>query len=161
MKKAKQNPLLAAPGLRRTHLFLFKAALDIILERGEQYVREELKLPGLREAWILLTCYETRLTQSEVAQVNGINPNVMVRQADALERRGYLKRVRNAKNRREYFLELTSKGKAVVHAWDRSWGKRPAAFETVLSPLTAETADDVRDLAIRVIDCEYSATDRS
>lgn len=54
------------------------------------------------------------LSQLTIAELLGINPNVMVLVIDSLEKRRLVKRQRNPKNRREQLVVLTAKGRGAL-----------------------------------------------
>jgi DNA-binding MarR family transcriptional regulator len=54
------------------------------------------------------------LTQSQLGDIILQDKSAMVRIVDYLVERGYVKRIQNPSDRREYFIALTSKARAIV-----------------------------------------------
>jgi len=54
------------------------------------------------------------LTQSQLSDIILQDKSAMVRIIDYLVERGYVKRIQNPSDRREYFIALTPKAKAIV-----------------------------------------------
>lgn len=69
-----------------------------------------------RHVRILIVVEESQvaLNQQTIAEKVGVHRNVMVTLTDQLEHRGFVKRISNPENRREYFIQITSRGRKVL-----------------------------------------------
>ena len=77
--------------------------------------------PAFRRAGIkerhfraLFAVSEGALNQTRFADALGVSQNATTSLVDTLERKGWLQRIVNRHNRREKFVELTPKGRAVM-----------------------------------------------
>ena len=152
----KLHPKTVLPKLWAISRFsIIQCAMHITRDRIDDVFRRETDL-GLREFWILAAAREIPASQHYVAELLGINANVMVRMVDGLEKRGVLERVRNSKNRREYILRPTSKGvKLVEKIFAKS--KQGLALQ-IFEPLSQEEIDTLAAYSHRIIDNYYEST---
>ena len=101
----------------------------------QRVARETARQFGLcaREIWILLAARCTKpVTQKQIAKHLALNENVLVLLLDGLEKSGHVQRVRNPSNRREQFVRLTAKGKAITR---RVLAEKTKFYRTVFAPL--------------------------
>lgn len=63
-----------------------------------------------RDFWLLAIAGVGNLPQNEMAEVCGLDPSSLVAIIDALERRGWLRRVRNPRDRRMQWVQRTEAG---------------------------------------------------
>jgi MarR family transcriptional regulator, transcriptional regulator for hemolysin len=78
-------------------------------------VTEQLKSMDIERHFYVvhvLAVAEKPFTQKDLASFLDIDKTSMVRVVDYLSQNGYLQRVANPQDRREYFIELTAKGTA-------------------------------------------------
>ena len=88
---------------------------------------------GVREIWILLAARcRHPVTQKRIAKQLQLNENVLVLLLDKLETAGCVTRERNPANRREQFVRLTPKGKALTQ---RVLAARNKFYRKVFAPL--------------------------
>jgi DNA-binding MarR family transcriptional regulator len=96
-------------------MFRFLSAAKICRRRMAQFCRKNYGLePNL--FLILAAASEGHLQQGVLASTLGINKNAMVFFIDNLEARRLIRRVPNPDNRRERFVECTTKGEQIVAA---------------------------------------------
>jgi len=118
---------LAVAGL----LQLTKCTL-IISQRVAKQAARQFSLSA-REIWILLAARSGKpVTQKQIARHLALNENVLVLLLDRLEKSGHVRRVRNPANRREQFVRLATKGKAVTR---RVLAAKTEFYRTVFAPL--------------------------
>jgi DNA-binding MarR family transcriptional regulator len=104
----------------------------IITQRVAKEAARQFRLTA-REIWILLAARsEKPVTQKQIAKHLALNENVLVLLLDRLEQSGHVQRVRNPENRREQFVRLTAKGKAVTR---RVLTAKAKFYRTVFAPL--------------------------
>jgi DNA-binding MarR family transcriptional regulator len=104
----------------------------IISQRIAKEAARQFSLSA-REIWILLAARsEKPVTQKQVAKHLALNENVLVLLLDRLEKSGHVRRARNPENRREQFVRLTPKGKAVTR---RVLAAKAKIYRTVFAPL--------------------------
>lgn len=124
---------------------------QIIKRRAEASLNETANL-SLREFWILLAASSNApVSQKQIASHLGLNQNVIVLLLDRLENSGHVRRSRNPENRREQFVGLTSKGKAVVRSVLADQAKRHRA---ILAPLSDDRIKTVFDAAQSILSFE-------
>ena len=63
-----------------------------------------------REFWLLAIAGRGNVSQHEIADVCGIDPSSLVAVLDGLERRGWLRRERNPRDRRIHWVQRTEAG---------------------------------------------------
>jgi len=148
----KKNPKEIFPELwSKSRASIVDLAAEIGRSRLEAMFRKEVGL-SLREARIISSAHEVKAHQKALAEFHGINSNVMVGIIDDLEKRGHVRRVRNPKNRREYFIEPTTKGRRAVDKLAANW----RAYANLTFPsLTQEEIDTFAAYSQRVIDAYY------
>ena len=133
MASVRGNPetfvLLGTPGLRDAVVLRLNLAWAVVMERAERFTLERYEMT-LRESWILRAAHSGEYSQLTLADLLGINPNVMVLIIDRLERRGMVRRARNPKNRREQFVVLTDRGSKMLARM-----RKATDFEVIFEPL--------------------------
>lgn len=136
-------------GAWKSEIFMALATLRVVTSRLEEIY--DAKNISLREVWVLMAAGARDSSQKEIAEVAGINLNVMVHLIDRLEQKRLLTRVRNPENRREYVLKLTRKGdqlvKWVLDNYDESAAK-------AWHPLDAHARATLRDCCVRLLATE-------
>lgn len=65
-------------------------------------------------AFILYQCHFYRLRMKDLAAANKVSKSTMTQYVDILEKKGYVRRVRGEKDRRDIYIEPTDKAKAWV-----------------------------------------------
>jgi Transcriptional regulators len=65
-------------------------------------------------AFILYQCHFFRLRMKDLAAANKVSKSTMTQYVDSLEKKGYVRRVRGEKDRRDIYIEPTEKAKAWV-----------------------------------------------
>src|SRR5208283_1654532 len=63
-----------------------------------------------REFWMLAIAGRSNVSQHEIADVCGMDPSSLVAVLDGLERRGWLRRQRNPRDRRMHWVQRTEAG---------------------------------------------------
>jgi len=63
-----------------------------------------------REFWLLAIAGRGNVPQHEIAEVCGLDPSTLVAVLDGLERRGWLRRQRNPRDRRVHWVRRTEAG---------------------------------------------------
>jgi DNA-binding MarR family transcriptional regulator len=96
----------------------------------------------LRETWILAAINEKPCSQSKCAKVLDINPNVMVRHVDRLEKLDLIQRAQDPKNRRENVLRVTKKGRETLR---NIYAIKDAALLEVFAPLSIADINLLRE----------------
>ena len=66
-----------------------------------------------REFWLLTIAGASEVSQHEMAELCGIDPSSLVAVLDGLERRGWLRRIRNPRDRRMQWVRRTEAGEAL------------------------------------------------
>ena len=131
----------------------------IISQRVAKEAARQFNL-SVREIWILLAARcEEPVTQKQIARHLALNENVLVLLLDRLENKGLVRRVRNPANRREQFVRLTAKGKAVMR---RVLAAKTKFYSSVFAPLDAERIHTIFQAAqdILAFDAHRSRTTR-
>jgi MarR family transcriptional regulator, lower aerobic nicotinate degradation pathway regulator len=95
------------------------------------------------------------ISQQRLSQRIGMDPATMVDVIDALERSGHIVRRRNPRDRREYALQLTAKGRALVARAQRGIG---AAEKETVRGLDAGEEKLLLELLGRIADPDRTAT---
>jgi DNA-binding MarR family transcriptional regulator len=125
--------------------------LRINNRRAELLVQERLGL-SLREALIIQAASsEPPLSQGYMADILGINRNVMVLEIDRLDDQqgsGHLKRERRPESRREATIVLTPKGRRTLAAINKL---RAQGWQDILRPSTPKQISDMLAWARAVI----------
>ncbi|MGZ3865892.1 MAG: MarR family winged helix-turn-helix transcriptional regulator, partial [Bacteroidia bacterium] len=77
---------------------------------------QKMESLGLEKDFSVLILIEKQdnCTQQFISDTLQIDKVTMVKTVDGLVKKGLVKRVQNAKDRREYFIELTPKGKKIL-----------------------------------------------
>jgi DNA-binding MarR family transcriptional regulator len=116
------NPRLLLPGVWTSNVLLLACAAKIVVYR----LTKEMKAFGLdaRTGWVLMAVEEKPQNQALVGKSLDINPNSMVKIVDRMEAGGFLKRIRNPVNRREYIIAATPKGRAILRKIHSEWDAR-------------------------------------
>jgi DNA-binding MarR family transcriptional regulator len=97
-------PKLAAPGLWFCNWKIWLEArrrLDLVLD--------PLQLRA-REFWLLALAGPGNVSQHEIAELCGLDPSSLVAVLDSMERRGWLRRRRNPRDRRVQWVQRTEAG---------------------------------------------------
>ena len=94
----------AAPGL-------WFCVWEIFLEARRHLERAlaPLKLRP-REFWLLAIAGPGNVSQQEIARLYGLDPSTLVAVIDGLQRRGWLRRQRNPRDRRVHWVQRTEAG---------------------------------------------------
>jgi len=69
-------------------------------------------------AGIIYTAYWWRMRMQDIVRVNGVTKSTVTHYVDQLEKKGLVRRVRDDRDRRDVYIELTKKGRAWVEAND-------------------------------------------
>jgi DNA-binding MarR family transcriptional regulator len=86
-------------------------------------------------AFIVYQCHFYRLRMKDLAAANKVSKSTMTQYVDSLEKKGYVRRVRGEKDRRDIYIEPTEKAKAWVDATEKKIFTHVA---TCLARLTPE-----------------------
>ena len=114
--------------------FLLSRAHLIARERADRALHElEMSMKGYAALATLVSDGPT--SQHRLSQRIRMDPATMVDVIDSLERSGHIVRRRNPKDRREYALQTTAKGRALLARAERA--------------LTLAESEIVRDLSVR------------
>jgi len=109
--------MIIPSGLSDAVLFHVDAAMRIINRRVEILMQETFEL-GVREGLIMLAATsDPPLSQGCMADILGVNRNVMVLEIDRMDDQkgsGYLKRERRPESRREATIVLTARGRRAL-----------------------------------------------
>jgi DNA-binding MarR family transcriptional regulator len=68
-----------------------------------------------REFWLLAIAGRGNVSQHEIADLCGLDPSSLVAVLDGLERRGWLRRQRNPRDRRIQWVQRTEAGDRLFH----------------------------------------------
>jgi DNA-binding MarR family transcriptional regulator len=101
---ARVSPEFAAPGLWFCNWKIWLEArrrLDLVLD--------PLQLRA-REFWLLALAGPGNISQHEMAELCGLDPSSLVAVLDSMERRGWLRRRRNPRDRRIQWVQRTQAG---------------------------------------------------
>jgi DNA-binding MarR family transcriptional regulator len=139
-------------GLKDSVQFHLDSVLRINNRRADRLVMEGLGL-SLREALIIQAASsEPPLSQGYMADLLGINRNVMVLEIDRLDDQqgsGHLKRERRPESRREATIVLTPKGRRTLAAINKL---RAQVWHDILRPSTSKQISDLLAWARAVIE---------
>jgi DNA-binding MarR family transcriptional regulator len=138
--------LKACPTLQHSFTFLLRTCSLITEKRGLAAVPE---FENARESFILgvLACDPiSMLTQQELARRLGINPNMMVKIIDRMEKRDLVRRERREDMRQANYLEILPKGKKLADAWKIDILDNPA----IVAPLTLREREQLRQLLLKL-----------
>lgn len=116
---ARKQPTTRVPLTERTSFLTHKAG-NLVLQAVEKPLAE-LGL-NARTYFLLagIDAYrEQPLSQQELSRLLGIDPTTMVALVDELEKAGYVRRARNAQDRRRYDLHLTEAGVSALEDADK------------------------------------------
>ncbi len=131
---------------QRTGYLLIKLG-EVTLELAEQ----ALKPLGLRARHfnvMAMIAAEPTLSQRDISDLLGLDPNIILALVDDLERQRLVTRQRSTEDRRRYILTLTASGQRVLtHANQRI----DTAEHELLTPLNAKEAKTLRELAHRTL----------
>jgi DNA-binding MarR family transcriptional regulator len=86
--------------------------------------------------------YEGPLSAGQLSERSGLSPAAMTTLIDRLERKGYVRRVRDANDRRRVFVELTDQAKKA--AWEM-YGPVAKEGQQLLAEYTDEQLEMMRD----------------
>lgn len=93
--------------------------------------------------FIVYQCHFYRLRMKDLAEANKVSKSTMTQYVDSLEKKGYVRRVRGEKDRRDIYIEPTEK----ANAWVRETEKKIFTHvQNCLSRLTAEEQTQFIDL---------------
>jgi DNA-binding MarR family transcriptional regulator len=87
-----------------------------------------------REFWLLALAGRGNLSQHEIADLCGLDPSSLVAVLDGLERRGWLRRQRNPRDRRMQWVQRTEAGDRLFHRALPRAQRAEARQLAVLSP---------------------------
>ena len=136
------------PGADSCMMFQLLSAAKVCRHRMAQFCQKNYGLePNL--FLILSAASEGHLQQGLLATSLGINKNAMVFLIDNLEVRRLIRRVPNPDNRRERFVECTSKGKQIVAETKASY---PEIARWGLYPLTELQVEQLKELLTQLIE---------
>lgn len=102
--------------------------------------KNELSMVG---AFIVYQCHFYRLRMKDIAEMNGVSRSTITQYVDNLEKKGYVRRVRGEKDRRDIYIEPTEKANAWVLETEQ---KIYAYMQGCLSRLTPEEHKQFIDL---------------
>jgi DNA-binding MarR family transcriptional regulator len=89
-----------------------------------------------------------RATPSEIAAWHKMSPSGITGRLDALEKRGYIRRLPSPTDRRKVIVELTEEGR---QAWRRTFDPQTDEETRVLAALTAEEREQLNDMLRRMM----------
>lgn len=130
---------MSETGTQTLELALAKASVlqlikctEVVKRRSEALLLQKAKL-SLRGVWVLIAAgSEANATQKQLAKHLALNQNSMVQLLDALEKSGHVRRITNVLNRREQFVRLTPKGRAILR---RLFAERASIYRAIFAPL--------------------------
>lgn len=125
---------------------LFRASLDVALEGSGIHMGQVLVLATLSAQHRLHG--ESRLTQTDLARVTGIEKSSLVNFLDALEAGGWVERRRHPHDRRAHIVELTRSGAARFEQVGIRLYERQQAS---LAPLDAGEQAAIHEMIARLI----------
>jgi DNA-binding MarR family transcriptional regulator len=133
-------------GAWKSHFLVLTASLDVVRERLEKhYATRGL---SLREIWILMSARDKPSSQKCVADMLGINSNVMVGLVDRMQKKDFIVRTKNPENRRENILTVTKNGRALVKWADENYD---VAAKKVWHPIPLEALDGILQHALSIL----------
>jgi DNA-binding MarR family transcriptional regulator len=89
-----------------------------------------------------------RATPSEIAAWAQMSPSGITGRLDSLERRGFIRRLPSAADRRKVIVELTEEGR---HAWRSTFDPQTDEETKVLSALTVEEREQLNGMLRRML----------
>jgi DNA-binding MarR family transcriptional regulator len=140
--------LLSNPGLRDAFVLRIVLATEAIVERAERWTLEKFGLT-LRESWILRAAQGGNYSQLALADMLGVNPNVMVLVIDSLEKRGFARRSRNPKNRREQLIKLSDRGRRTLARIKRA---AESQYDGIFAPLVKAQVGELTALCNAILE---------
>lgn len=140
------DPLSSLPLARRAGYVLIKLG-EVTLELAERTL-VPLGLRARHFNLMAMVAADASLSQRDISDVLGLDPNIIVALVDDLEREGLLSRQRSARDRRRHVLTLTPEGQRVLAVADR---RIDDAERELLDPLTGEEAEVLLGLAQRIL----------
>jgi DNA-binding MarR family transcriptional regulator len=84
--------------------------------------------------FIVYQCHFYRLRMKDLAEANKVSKSTMTQYVDSLERKGYVRRVRGEKDRRDIYIEPTEKANAWVRETERKIFTHVASCLSRLTP---------------------------
>jgi DNA-binding MarR family transcriptional regulator len=102
---------------------------------------------------IIYTCHNYRLQMKDLARMNNVSKSTVTQYVDALEKKGFVTRVRDERDRRNIYIEPTDKARAWIMETER---KIAAYMEQGLSRLTSEEQVQLIDLLNRFVGDEHT-----
>lgn len=139
--------ILQSPGLREFAVLRLNLAMHLVNDRAERFALERFDIP-MRQVWIMAAALEGKRSQLSLADMLGIDPNVMVIHIDTLERRGLVRRKRNPKDRREQLITLTPKGSKLIRAARRI---KDTAYRKIFEGLSGAEVRKALKMAERLL----------
>ncbi|MGH9414822.1 MAG: MarR family winged helix-turn-helix transcriptional regulator [Terriglobales bacterium] len=109
---------------------------------------EPLHLP-VRDFFLLSVMRQQPCSQRELAAICGLDPSSMVPVVDALERRGWIVRQRDPRDRRVHLVTLSTDGRA-LHTCALALAKRVEAQQ--MSRLTETERTQLSELLRKLVD---------
>jgi DNA-binding MarR family transcriptional regulator len=103
---------------------------------------------------VLESCGPGR-SQRDIGEDAGVDPATMVRTVDELERRGFVARERNPRDRRVWDLVLTDHGRLQVAEADAALSR---VEQDVFSPLAPHELEALRSVLVRLIERNVDPT---
>ena len=144
------DPFASLALAQRTGYLLIKLG-ELTLELAEQTL-EPLGLRARHLNVMAMVAADAALSQRDISDLLGLDPNVIVALVDDLERHGVLTRQRSSHDRRRHILTLTRDGQRVLSDAHR---RIDDAERDLLTPLTADEARNLRVLAQRILSLRW------
>lgn len=99
--------------LQETVCFRLMLIRDKIQDYSKSYF-QEIGITYGNYITLLVLHENPGITQTKLAELNHKDKNVIVQTIDKLEKKHYVERIRNGKDRRAYTLYLTRKGEEII-----------------------------------------------
>ena len=92
---------------------------------------------------IIYTCHNYRLQMKDLAEMNNVSKSTVTQYVDVLEKKGYVRRIRDEGDRRRIYIEPTDRARAWITETER---KIAAYMEQCLSRLTSAEQEQLVSL---------------
>jgi DNA-binding MarR family transcriptional regulator len=101
-----------------------------------------------RGVYIISRCYYFKTNMKDISRIGGVTKSTTTQYIDVLEKKGYLKRVRGEKDKRNIFVVTTEKGKKLIKEAENEVNDY---VETGLSRLTLDEQETFINLFSKFI----------
>jgi DNA-binding MarR family transcriptional regulator len=139
-------PALVPRGLRTRIGYLLNRPAVMIRRRAEK-ILEPLGIIPPHMGVISILRGEGPITQRALGEHLKIDPTSMVWLIDALEKKGYVRRVPHPEDRRAHLIKLTPAGESLFHKAGKELDQLEKEF---LSPLTHAEQDQLKHLLTKL-----------